>query len=241
MAKSTKNRVGKVGRRGIVAPKSSSAAPVVSPPVPRPSSRSLVLVVSGPGGAGKTTLCEKLSAMSGGRLALSISCTTRAPRGSEVDGRHYFFVSREEFERGIAAGNFAEHAEVAGNYYGTPRPFIEQQLAAGHDVLLDIDVQGGDSVRRMYGARVVSVFVLPPSRRILEERLRGRGTDSAERVRARMELAEREIVRAGDYDYLVINGRQEEAIAEIDAIRRAEHARLTREGSGAAWALKTWS
>ncbi|HOX08279.1 MAG TPA: guanylate kinase [Planctomycetota bacterium] len=219
------------GRRG--------ARPAV--PSPRPGSLGVLLIVSGPGGAGKTTLCEKLSAMSGGRVALSISCTTRAPRGGEVDGRHYHFISRQAFRRAAAAGRFAEHAEVAGNFYGTPRPFLEEQLAAGHDVLLDIDVQGGDAVRRLYGSRAVSIFVLPPSRRILEERLRGRGTDSPERVRARMELAEREIARAGDYDYLVINGRQEEAIAEIDAIRRAEHARITREGSGASWALKTWS
>jgi guanylate kinase len=217
-----------------------AGAKATAKPSPIPAGSGLLLVVSGPGGAGKTTLCERLAAASGGRVVLSVSATTRTPRRGEVDGRHYFFVSRKAFERDIAAGKFAEHAEVAGNYYGTPRAFLERQVAAGRDVLLDIDVQGGEAVRRLYGPRSVSIFVLPPSRRILRERLRGRGTDSPERVRARMILAEREIVRAGEYDYLVINGRQEEAIAEIDAIRRAEHSRLAREGSGASWVLKMW-
>jgi guanylate kinase len=230
-----------VGRTAKSTKTAARRSPSPEPRAPRPSGKGLLLVVSGPGGAGKTTLCEKLSAMSGGQVALSVSCTTRAPRRGEVDGQHYFFISRREFQRGIAAGQFAEHADVAGNYYGTPRAFLEEQLAAGHDALLDIDVQGGAMVRRLYGARAVSVFVLPPSRAILRERLRGRGTDSLPRVRARMELAEREIACAGAYDYLVINGRQEDAVSAIDAIRRAEHARLTREGSRATWALKTWS
>jgi guanylate kinase len=106
---------------------------------------------------------------------------------------------------------------------------------------MDIDVQGGASVRRMYGARAATVFVLPPSRSAMEARMRGRGGDSPEKIRRRLELAEREIARSGEYDYLVVNDRLEEALAELSAIRRAEGARLSREGGKAAWTLKNWS
>lgn len=201
----------------------------------------LLLVVSGPAGAGKSTLCQRLVADSGGRAAISISATTRGPRRGEVDGTHYFFISREQFEREAKDGQFAEYAEVAGELYGTPRKFLDEQLAAGIDVLLDIDVQGCESVRKLYGPRAVAAFVLPPSRAVLESRLRGRATDSEEKIQRRLKLAEREIARAGEYDYLVINDRQEQATADLAAILRAEHSRLTREGSRASWALKMWS
>lgn len=201
----------------------------------------LALIVSGPGGAGKSTLCERLAARSGGGAVLSVSATTRAPRRGEVDGRHYLFLSRERFQADAAAGRFAEYAEVAGNFYGTPRAFLDERLAAGVDVVLDVDVQGCAAVRRAYGPRAAAVFVLPPGRRALEARLRGRGTDGDEIIRRRLELAEREIARAGDYDYLIINDDLEAAVAELECIRRAEGARLTREGSRASWALKTWS
>jgi len=203
-------------------------------------SSGIILVVSGPGGAGKSTLCEKLVAKVPGTV-LSISATTRGPRPGEVEGKHYFFMARPEFESAAAAGRFAEWAEVAGELYGTPREPLEEALAAGTDVLMDIDVQGGASVRRMYGASAAFVFVLPPTRAALEARMRGRGGDSPEKIRRRLELAEREIVRAGDYDYLVINDRMDEALAELDGIRRAEGARLSREGGKAAWTLKNWS
>ena len=211
----------------------------------RPARRSgaILLVVSGPGGAGKTTLCGRLVAESSGELALSVSATTRAPRRGEVHGRHYFFVSRRAFERGVAAGRFAEHAEVAGELYGTPRGFLERSLKAGRDVVLDIDVQGCAKVRRdrRYRGRVVTVFVLPRNRRVLERRLRHRRTDDEARIRRRLELAEREIARASEYDYLVINDRKEAAAAELTAICRAEHVNLRREGGRAAWVLKMWS
>ncbi|MHC4915296.1 MAG: guanylate kinase [Planctomycetota bacterium] len=206
------------------------------------SSGAMLLVVSGPGGAGKSTLCRRL-AEEGDGLELSISATSRAPREGERDGEHYFFRERGEFESEAAAGGFAEHAEVAGHLYGTPRSFLDAKLDAGVDIVLDIDVQGAEQVRAAYGPRAVLVFVLPPSRAVLEERLRGRGTDSDERVAERMALAEREIeaARVLGYDYLVVNDRLEAAADELAAIRRAEHDRVTREGSRAAWALKTWT
>jgi guanylate kinase len=201
----------------------------------------LVFVVSGPGGAGKSTMCRRLV----GELeqtCLSISTTSRLPRGEEQDGVDYFFVSRQKFEEGVQAGKFVEHAQVAGNYYGTPRDYIDGQIGAGSDVFLDIDVQGGSQVRDIYGSQAVSVFVLPPNGQVLESRLRGRGTDSDQRISQRMELAQCEIeaARSRGYDYLIVNDDLEDSVAELIAIRRAEHRRVTREGSRAAWVLKTW-
>lgn len=205
-------------------------------------SGAILLVVSGPGGAGKSTLCQRLVAASPD-AQLSVSATTRSPRGGEEDGVHYFFLAREEFEKRIAEGAFAEHAEVAGDLYGTPRDFLDERLAAGVDVVLDIDVQGAMQVREAYGDRAVLVFVVPPDRAVLEARLSGRGTDSPGRVAERMALAEREIeaARSGCYDYLVVNDEVGEALKELGAIRRAERSRLPREGSMAAWVLKTWT
>jgi guanylate kinase len=199
-------------------------------------------VISGPGGAGKSTLCRRLVEESPG-LELSISATTRAPRPDEQQGVHYLFVSRGDFQRDVAAGRFAEHADVAGDLYGTPREALDRWLAGGTDAVLDIDVQGGAQVRAAYGERAVLIFVLPPSRAVLEERLRGRGTDSGERIARRMALAEREIeaARRQEYDYLVVNDRVEDALADLAAIRSAEGHRISRKGSKAAWALKTWT
>ena len=211
----------------------------------RPARRSgaILLVVSGPGGAGKTTLCERLVKGSRGRMLLSVSCTTRQPRRGEVQGRHYHFVSRARFRTDAGAGRFVEHAAVAGELYGTPRGFLERSLKAGRDVVLDIDVQGCAQVRRDpgYRGRVVTVFVLPRSRKVLERRLRRRRTDDEARIQRRLALADREIARAGGYDYLVINEGKDAAVAELAAICRAEHANLRREGGRAAWALRTWS
>jgi len=206
------------------------------------SSRGILLVVSGPGGAGKSTLCRRLVEEEEG-LELSVSATSRAPRGEERDGVHYFFTTREEFRADAAADRFAEHAEVAGEFYGTPRDFLDEKLATGTDVVLDIDVQGAEQVRGVYGERAVLVFVLPPGRAALEERLRGRGTDSEERVAERMALAEREIeaARSLGYDYLVINDILEDALAELAAIRRAERSGIPREGDRATWDLRTWT
>ena len=203
----------------------------------------MLLVVSGPGGAGKTTLCETLVAQSRGTMVLSVSHTTRRPRRGEIHKRHYWFVSREHFERDLRAGGFVEHAEVAGELYGTPRAFLERSLKANRDVVLDIDVQGCAKVRRNpeFRGRVVTIFVLPPSRRVLEGRLRNRRTDDERRIRKRLQLAEREIRRAGEYDYLVINDRLAEAVADLAAICRAEQASLRRRDNRA-WAFlrKEW-
>jgi guanylate kinase len=202
----------------------------------------MLLAVCGPGGAGKSTLCRRL-VEEGAGLELSVSATTRAPRPGEQDGRDYFFTARDRFEADAGAGKFAEHAEVAGDLYGTPREFLDERLGAGVDVVLDIDVQGAEQVRDAYGGRAVLVFVLPPSRAVLESRLRGRGTDDEERVARRMALAEREIeaARRAGYDYLVINDHLEDALADLAAIRRAERNRVPREGGRAAWVLRTWT
>ena len=203
----------------------------------------LILVVSGPAGAGKTTLCERLVEANRGRMVLSVSWTTRRPRRGEVHGQHYFFVSKARFRKDLEAGKFAEHAQVAGEIYGTPRAFLERSLRAHRDVVLDIDVQGCAKVRRSprFQGRVVTVFVLPLNHRVLEGRLRNRKTDDEQRIRRRLDLAEHEIKRAGEYDYLVINDRLAAAVADLAAICRAEQASLRRRGSRA-WAVlkKEW-
>lgn len=186
-----------------------------------------LFIVSGPSGAGKTTLSgAALRAFPG--LIMSVSCTTRAPREGEVDGREYRFVDAERFRSMVEHDELAEWAEVHGNCYGTPRAPIEKALADGNDVLLDIDVQGAEQLRRSY-PDAVAVFVLPPDRGTMEARLRGRGTDGDEVVRRRLENACREIARAGEYDHVIVNRGREEAIAEFEGIVRDAH----RLGPGA--------
>lgn len=187
----------------------------------------LLFIVSGPSGAGKTMLSgAALRAFPG--LVMSVSCTTRAPRPGEADGREYHFVDGKVFERMIAGGELAEWAEVHGNRYGTPKAPIDAALASGHDVLLDIDVQGAAQLRRSYPG-AVAVFVLPPDRATMEARLRGRGTDAEAVVRRRLENAVREIARAVEYDHVIVNRGREEAVAEFEALVRDAH----RLGRGA--------
>ncbi len=158
-------------------------------------------------------------------IEVSISCTTRAPRSGEIEGHHYTFLGREEFERRCAAGVFAESAEVHGFLYGTPRGPIDKALAEGRDMLLDIDVQGAAQLRAAY-PEAVSVFVLPPSEAELERRLRGRGTDAAEVIQRRLDRAKAEMAEYRKYDYWVVN---EDVLASIDllvAIVKAERSRV---------------
>lgn len=193
--------------------------------------RSLLLVVSAPSGAGKSTLCERLLAEHS-FMTRSISCTTRSPRGAEVDGRDYHFLSPAEFNRRVAAGLFLEHATVHGNQYGTLRSTVEEGLKAGKDVLLVIDVQGAASVRQsvrnlggILGQSYVDIFVSPPSLEVLRERLEKRGEDAPEVIERRLANAQGEMARSGEYQHRVVNDQLDRAYAELKAIIHAEHAR----------------
>lgn len=195
--------------------------------------RALLIVMSAPSGAGKTTLCRRLLE-DDPRLACSISCTTRAPRPGETDGAHYYFLSEPEFARRAEAGYFLEHAEVHGHRYGTPRGFVEATLAEGRDVLLNIDVQGAARIRTwVFGpageplrAAFVDVFVTPPSLEALAARLGGRGQDAADEIAKRLHNAAGEMRQWRDYRYLVVNDALEDAVARLRAIRLAEHCRV---------------
>lgn len=183
----------------------------------------LLIVVSAPSGAGKTTLCRRLLA-DDARMVYSVSCTTRAPRGDERDGEAYFFLAPDEFARRRADGEFLESALVHGHWYGTPRPPVVTALAAGRDVLLDIDVQGAaqvrgalraappdDPLRRAY----VDVFISPPSLAELRRRLETRGQDAPDVIERRLRQAGQELARAADYRHTIVNDRLETAYAEL--------------------------
>ncbi|MFQ7095847.1 MAG: guanylate kinase [Christensenellales bacterium] len=172
--------------------------------------RGVLFVFSGPSGVGKGTLKAKLFEEFADRIAYSVSATTRGPREGEVDGKDYFFISRQEFERRVKNNEFLEHAEFAGNCYGTPRAYVEKLLDSGMNVVLEIDVQGALQVMKSM-PECVSVFILPPSFEELEHRLRGRGTETEEKIRERLETAKRELPYAPQYDYQIVNGGDIEA------------------------------
>lgn len=176
----------------------------------------VLLVVSAPSGAGKTTLCRKL-VEGDGRLRYLVSHTTRPPRPGEEDGRDYTFVSREEFQEIVERGGFAEWAEVHGNYYGTSLERLSSTLSEGHDVILDIDVQGARQIRGS-GLNACYVFIMPPSMEELASRLKGRSSDSADVVRRRLEKAVEEIRACGEYDYVVVNDDIDEALDTLRCI-----------------------
>lgn len=169
-----------------------------------------LFVFSGPSGVGKGTLNARLFAEFGDQIAFSVSATTRAPREGEIDGKHYFFISRQEFENRIANNDFLEYAQFAGNCYGTPKSYVLSLLEKGKNVLLEIEVQGAMQVMKRM-PECVSIFVLPPSFEELERRLRGRGTESEEKVRARLETARGEIAYAPRYQYQIVNGEDVDA------------------------------
>jgi guanylate kinase len=184
----------------------------------------IVYIISAPSGSGKTTLTNRLLSLVPG-LEFSISYTTRKPRGSEKHGREYFFVDRDEFEKMIAAGEFLEHANVFGDYYGTARRFLEDAKQKNNDLVLDIDVQGAGQVKQKM-RDAVSIFILPPSRDVLERRLKGRSqaehVTSAEIITRRLAEAAREIENYPKYDYILINDQLEESIDQLKAIVLAE-------------------
>jgi guanylate kinase len=185
-----------------------------------------VFIVSAPSGSGKSTLVARLLA-SVPDLMFSVSYTSRAPRGNEVDGQSYCFVSRRDFEAMIGRGEFLEWAEVFGNYYGTHRGILEKARAEGKDLVLDIDVQGARQLNRQI-PEAVTVFILAPSRQILEQRLRARGEDREEVIERRLGEAAVEIRKYNQYDYVLINRDLCESDAVLSGIVRAERARRTR-------------
>ena len=186
-----------------------------------------VFIISAPSGSGKSTLVNELRKLVPG-LDFSISYTTRRPRGSEQNGREYFFVPIQDFEEMLARGEFLEHANVFGNYYGTVRRFLEQAEAASRDLLLDIDVQGAAQIKRKI-ADAVSIFILPPDKKTLEWRLRNRSLDTEEVIQRRLLTAAKEIENYKTYDYILINDRLEDSIDELKAIVLSE--RLRRSGA----------
>jgi len=188
---------------------------------------SIVYIVSAPSGSGKSTLVNELFKMVR-NLDFSISYTTRPPRGSEHNGKEYFFVSKPEFEAMIAADEFLEYATVFGNYYGTARRFLREAENRSNDLLLDIDVQGASKIKEKI-PDAVSIFILPPDRDKLEWRLRTRGLDSEEVIRRRLDTARREIENYCKYEYILINERLERATDELKAVVLAE--RILRSGA----------
>ena len=186
-----------------------------------------LFIVSSPSGGGKTSLVKALLEAEPD-VRLSISHTTRPPRPGEADGRDYHFVAREAFERMLVAGEFLESAEIYGNRYGTSQKWIESERAAGRDVLLEIDWQGAQQVRRLVRGSV-SVFVLPPSLEVLESRLKGRGQDAPDVVQRRMAAAREEIAHAPEYDYVIINEEFSRAALDLRSIVRAERLRAASQ------------
>ncbi len=186
-----------------------------------------LFVVAAPSGAGKSTLVKALLQHEP-QLAVSVSHTTRAPRGQEQDGREYHFVSPETFRQMIAGGKFFEHAQVHGNWYGTSRAGVEALLAAGKDVVLEIDWQGALQIRSLFPAALL-VFILPPTWDELAQRLRGRGEDLPEVIAHRLENARHEVDQACHFDFVIINGSIETALAELCAVVREQPAALRFE------------
>jgi guanylate kinase len=188
-----------------------------------------VFIISAPSGSGKSTLVNEVLAVVPG-LEFSISYTTRQPRGSEQDGREYFFVSREQFEEMLKRDEFLEHAKVHDNYYGTARRFLRDAEQHGNHLLLDIDVQGAEQIKQKL-PKAVSVFVLPPDRMTLEKRLRSRSQDAEEVIQRRLVTATREIENYSKYDYILVNDRLDESTEALKSILLAERERDSREQS----------
>jgi len=192
-----------------------------------------LFIISAPSGAGKTTILKRVMGELAG-LAFSVSHTTRPPRPGEVSGRDYHYVAREEFVKLQESGDFLEWAEVHGNLYGTSRSAVAEQLAAGLDVILDIDVQGAGQVRGRTEWRTVSVFIMPPSLAELEKRLAGRDTDSPEAIKRRLVNAIRELAERELYDHLVVNDRLDQAVEMVEAVILAARSRGRRNRDGSA-------
>lgn len=188
----------------------------------------VLLVISAPSGAGKLTLLNKVRESQAGSFVTTVSATTRAPRTGEVDGQDYYFLTREDFEAKQAADEFVEWAEVHGNLYGTLFSELDRCLATGKDVILELDVQGMESLKEIRHD-VVTVFLMPPSLEVLETRLRNRGTDEDDVIALRLKNAGDEMAQRHGFDYIVVNDKIDQAASDLEAIIRAERCRAFRQ------------
>ncbi|WP_342776334.1 guanylate kinase [Leptospira semungkisensis] len=175
------------------------------------------MVLSSVAGGGKSTLIRILQAKHPD-LAFSVSCTTRAPRPGDKEGVTYFFLTKEEFESGIEKAEFLEWARVHDNYYGTPAKFVEACLTSGKSVIMDLDVQGADQVKKKLGSKVITIFILPPSEEEWEKRLRGRGTDSEESILKRIRNGKAELKRKDDFDFALVNDELDKTVESLERI-----------------------
>ena len=192
-----------------------------------------LVVLSAPSGGGKTTILRHLLASGDPRFQYSVSATTRPPRPNEQHGRDYYFLTPEEFHRRAQAGKFIEFAAVHGNYYGTPRETIDEWIAQGRIVLLDLDVQGGLNVKRQMGARAVLIFIRPPSLEALRERLQVRNTDKPEDIAARLAAAREELHQAQYYDHIVVNTELEHTVRQVrDLINQLREHTAAQKAAG---------
>lgn len=182
-----------------------------------------LVVISGFAGAGKGTLVKELMKRYD-NYALSVSMTTRSPRPGEKEGESYFFVTKEQFEKTIEGNGFIEYAQYVGNYYGTPRAYVEEQMRSGKDVILEIEIQGAHKVKALYPDAIL-IFVTPPSAQILKERLTGRGTETAEVIKKRMDRAAQESEGIEDYDYIAVNDDIETCVSNVRGMIEASHFR----------------
>jgi len=196
------------------------------------SKKGLLIVVSGPAGSGKGTVNAKL--IERDEFVYSVSATTRAPRPGEVDGVNYYYITHDEFERRITLGDMLEYTSYCGNYYGTPKTEAERVLKSGKNLILEIEVDGAMQVKKKYPDALL-IMLLPPSYKVQEERLRGRGTETEEKIRERLEQTKNEVVKAPEYDYIVYNydGESDKCAEDILAIVRAEQLASARNPKAA--------
>lgn len=188
--------------------------------------KGILAVVSGFSGAGKGTLMKELLNQHQDQYALSISATTRKPREGEEHGREYFFLTVEEFQNMIAEDALIEHACYVGNYYGTPRSYVEEQMAAGRDVILEIEIQGALEVKKKFPDTLL-LFVTPPSAEVLEDRLRGRGTETEEVIRERLKRASQEAMYMDQYDYILVNDNLETCVEQMHQLIQSQHEKVS--------------